>query len=320
MDIKTAETSLREISLDDAIQTFVEIDMQFRSPQTIAWYRKKFKALQTDLGNKLLADLLTSDLLGWQARLSARTDLSIYTIHGYIRAVRRLFRWLFERGILPVNLAADLRLPKLPRHGRSGVTDRDAAAILEAAQAHPRDFAIVTFIESTSARRAGVAGLKLADLDLDAPEPLCRRVRVVEKGDKGRTVSMSKIAYNAMRHWLELRWSDSEFVFCDQRPGRTNNALSPDAISQVFKRYKKTLGITGRVSPHEWRHRWCRRLLQRGMSLGMVSQAAGHKSVTVTNDFYGTFATEEILDAVDRYYAPPVVKPSKGEKTIEKPG
>lgn len=298
----------RRISLEAAIETFLEFDMQARSPQTRHWYRCKLQALDRDLGRKLLDELLEVDLIDWYARLSARIsaeDLSVYTKHGYVRAVRRLFRWLHERHYIGVNLAKDLRLPKLPRRGRSGIADQHVVAILEAASANPRDYAILTFIESTGCRRSGVAGLRLADLDLSAPEPLCRRVRVLEKGDKQRTVSMSDEALSAMRRWLAVRRSDSDFVFVDLRPGRRDQGLKPGGITQLLKRYKKKLGIKGPVSPHQWRHRWCRRLLQAGMPLGMVSQGAGHASVAVTNDYYGIFATEEIQSAVDKYYSPP---------------
>jgi site-specific recombinase XerD len=309
--------SLREISLADAIETFLEIDMGGRSSQTRDWYRKKFKFLERDIGNRLLDDLLEADLIGWYQRLIARIsrdsrpgpgELSVYTVHGYVRAVRRLFRWLCERQILSVDLAKDLRLPKLPRRGRAGIADQHVVAILEAASANIRDYAILTFIESTGCRRAGVAGLRLTDLDLDAPEPLRRRARVTEKGDKQRTVRMSGEACAAMQRWLTVRQSASEFVFVDERPGRAGNGLSPGGVSQIIKRYKIKLGISGPVSPHQWRHRWCRRLLQSGMSLGLVSQGAGHESVAVTNDYYGIFATEEILAAVDQYYSPPAVK------------
>lgn len=321
-DTKTAEkTALREISLEDAIQTFLEIDMQARSPQTRAWYRKQFKSLQKDIGDKLLGELLEADLLDWYKRLESRGSrtpspggtrpLSPYTVHGRVRAVRRLFRWLHERQLLGVDLARDLRLPKLPRRGRAGIADQHVIAILEAASSNPRDYAILTFIESTGCRRAGVAGLRLVDLDLDAPEPLCRCARVTEKGDKQRTVRMSPEALGAMRRWLALRYSSSEFVFVDERPRRGHIGLRPNAITQIIKRYKKRLGISGPVSPHQWRHRWCRRLLQSGMSLGLVSQGAGHESIGVTNDFYGIFVTDEILSAVDQYYSPPGAKLTK---------
>lgn len=305
---KIAET-VREISLTDAIETFVSIDMQARAPETCKWYRRKLKALDDALGNRLLDELLETDLVTWYGLLAAR-PLSIYTLHGYVRAARRLFRWLHVRHYVAINLAENLRLPKLPRRGRAGIADQNVVSILEAAFDHPRDYAILTFIESTGCRRAGVAGLRLSDLDLDAPEPVCRRARVIEKGDKERTVRMSPEALAAMRRWMADRKSGTDFVFVDERPHR-DRGLEPGAITLMIARYKKRLGIKGKVSPHQWRHRWCRRLSLSGMPLGLVSQGAGHGSVQVTNDFYGVFTSEEVLSSVDRYYSPSVERLSK---------
>ena len=175
--------------------------------------------------------------------------------------------------------------------------------LLEATASNSRDYAILRFIESTGCRRGGVADLRLSDLSLDAEEPFCRRVIVREKGEKERTVFMSSEALEAMENWLGERNSQSDFVFTNSR--YPDQGLVPYSVSEIITRYKRQTGITGKVSPHQWRHRLGRKLTQAGMPLGLVSQTLGHASVVVTNDFYGIFAVDELQNAVDHYYKSP---------------
>jgi integrase/recombinase XerC len=216
---------------------------------------------------------------------------------------RRLFKWLYKRGILVANLAADLELPKLPRHLRNGISDDNLLAILDSARNNPRDYAILMFLAITGARRAGVSNLLLEHLNLGAEDArLRRRVTVLEKGDKERIVLLNQEALEALEAWLLVRPEVADrHVFLGQRPGEDWHPLTPSGISQIVERYKQRLGLTGRTSPHQWRHRFCRRKLQQGMDLSQVSQLAGHEDPAITIRFYGGFDIDQLQASFDQH-------------------
>lgn len=311
-----------EVTLSQAIDAFLRIEMLGKSSETKAWYRRRLEPLARDLGQeRVLSGIMEIDLLDWYERLSARDKryvggssrpevqggLSKDTLHGYVRACKRLFKWLHAKGILQADISADLQLPKLPRRGKKGISDAAAREILSASKGNPRDYALLKFIESTGIRRGGAAHLLLSDLDLENSDPRKRRrVTVHEKGDKTRTVVMSQSAMEAMEAWLAVRpCIADDHVFLGQRPGEAWRPLSESGISGVIRRYKESLGIPGKASPHQWRHRWCRKRLQDGMGIKQVSQLAGHESIGVTAQFYGEFAMEELQDAYDKFYRDP---------------
>ena len=303
------------LTLNEAVSIFLRVGLATASPQTVDWYEKRLALFKNEIGRKKLADLNEDNLWYWYANLQHRVKrgvervpgkISVSTQHGYIRAVRRFIKWLFERNILKVDLAQDLKLPKLPKNGKKGVSDYDVDILLKATSSNRRDYAILRFIESTGCRRGGVSDLRLSDINLYADDPLDRRVTVREKGAKERTVFMSAEALAAMKEWLKQRKSQCDFVFTNSHD--PNRGLSPSGVSSIVARYKKQTGITGRVSPHQWRHRLGRKLTQAGMPLGLVSQALGHTSVVVTNDFYGIFAVDELQKAVDHYYKSPKIE------------
>ena len=297
----TFDIEISEITILLAIATFQRIAMQGLSPETKRWYRCRLSLIAEALGEtRRLCDIMEIDLIRLREKWE-KQNLSIHTLHGYIRALRRLFHWLHQRGIVTVDLVKDIPLPKLPKHGRRGISDEHARQILEAAkQWSVRDYAILLVFASTSARRGGVAGLKLADLRIREPEPFCRQIQVIEKGGKQRTVIMDNETLRALCAWLDVRPQGSEYVFVSD----TGKPLQVNSISEIIDRYKQRLRIVGPCSPHQWRHRWFRRVLSNQMPLTQAAQLGGHKNTSITYQFYGQFAVSELQEAYDKYYKP----------------
>jgi site-specific recombinase XerD len=307
----------RQASISEAVEAFLRFEMLGKSEYTHEWYERRLIPLMQWLGeDRLLIDIMEADLFAWYEGLQNRDrryvggkarpeiggGLATDTLHGYVRACKRFFKWLYQKGILQADVSADLKLPRLPRRTKKGVTDTDAAQILGEAQGNSRDYAILKFLESTGARRGGVASLRLSNLNLDASNPRHRRrVIVREKGDQERTVLMTPSAVDAMEAWLKVRPNIvDDHVFLGKAPGKPWKALSEAGVSAILRRYKERLGITGRTSPHQWRHRFCRKRLQEGMNLKEVSQLAGHASTVVTSLFYSDFDIDDLQDSYDR--------------------
>jgi integrase/recombinase XerD len=306
-----------QVTLRQAIDAFLRNELSGLSEATKSWYRCSLYPFANQVGgDRLLSDLMEVDLLEWYEALNSRTHryvgsvsrpeieggLSPDTRHAHVRAVKRLFKWLYEKGVLTANLAADLKLPRLPRGGRKGIKDDHVQSILEAARGNVRDYALLMFIEATGARRGGAANLLLSDLNLDSEDELIRRRVVVrEKGDNERTVIMTPEALEALLAWLAERpLVPDEHVFLGRLPGKAWKPLSKTGITELVRRYKERLALTGKTSPHQWRHRWFRKLLNNGMGLKKASQLGGHSSVVVTDRFYSDFDIDELQESYDR--------------------
>lgn len=275
--------------------------MAGKSPHTKRWYDFRLDILARYLGEtRPLADIMELDLVRYREMLEKKT-ISIYTIHGYLRAIRRLFKWLHKRGVISMDISADIYLPSLPKRGKKGISDEHANMIIAAAKKKsPRDYAMLLFFASTNARRGGVANLQLKDLNLNSPGPQCRQVQVFEKGGKERTVIMDKKTYHAMSKWIKVRPRGSQHVFVTKK----GQPLALGAVAEVIDRYKMRLGIKEPCSPHQWRHRWFRRMLKNRMPIGEAAQLGGHQSIKITYEFYGQYAMDELQESYDRYYKP----------------
>lgn len=316
-ELQVQVATVQVVTVAQALDTFLYRGLANVSPDTYRWYAFRLQQFVAELGDKPLSDVMEGDLLDWYAALkksnlryaSGKSDrppvegtLSIHTLHGYVRAVKRLFAWLKEKHILEDDPSAGLELPKLPKGGHEGIATPDALKMLRVAEENIRDYALLMFFYSTGCRLGGAENLLLSDLRLEEPEPFCRRVTIREKGSKARTVFLTVEARVALLTWLRHREDvDDPHVFLGQKNGMASAALTEWGIREVFKRTAEKAGVTQRWGPHEWRHNFARRKLESGMSLASVSQILGHEDVSITVKFYGQFAVAQLQEQFDRF-------------------
>jgi len=281
------------------------------SKATLVWYRRRLNCLVAFLGDVDVQAVTIQDLRRWRVGLCERTTryadhpsgrsalqggLSKHTLHGYVRAAKRLFAWLEEENLIAQNTARRLELPKLPKGKPKGIEHTDLAAMLEtAAKMGERELALCWFFYSTGARAAGVVGLKLSDLHLESG-----RAHVTEKGNKTRVVQLIPKAVEALRAYLQVRPdSEDDHVFLGIR-----GPLKYSGLYQILERIAQAAGVKSGWNPHNWRHRRIRDWQAAGVSLGLVSQAAGHSQESVTADIYGRLPDDELMNVLDQVPLP----------------
>ncbi len=279
------------MGIEELIQEFLDAHLGILAPETMRWYQKRLSILKgTPLGDERSTLRHLRRLRGGLVR----RGLSPHTIHGYVRAWKRLFNWAVQEGILLANPASRLRLPPLPDEPPKAITDDDLARMLAAARPRPRLYAMVLFLADTGVRLSGLAYLRMADLDLPR-----RRATVYEKGRGGkrraRLVFYGEATTHALRKWLPLREPGDERVF----------QLEPMQIYDRLRSLAKRASVRGRWNPHAFRHRFARVFLENGGDLARLSRLLGHTDVVVTAAFYARFLVDELQHAHDRYITLP---------------
>jgi integrase len=311
--------AIRIHRLGDVIDDFYISMESVVSKSTITWYKSRIPSLLSYFGeDRDVSSITIGDLRRWRlsianvkvkyanhpTRKKIEGSYSPSTIHQYVRACRRLFRWMKDEDIIQENPAKRLELPPVPIEIRRGIKMENEISIIAAARNNPRDYAITRFLADTAARVGGVSGLKLDDLELEK-----RRAFVHEKGrggnNKTRAVFYSEETAGALRAWLAVRphIENLDYVFLGKFHGHYDR-LYEGGIYHMLERYAKKLGIPKGYNPHNWRHRRIRNLLVGGISLPEASQIAGHSSVRVTGDIYGTFDENELQRRADECSTP----------------
>ncbi len=227
-------------------------------------------------------------------------------------AIRGFYRFAFGEGFIPVDVAAQLDLPRQPRILPETLTVEETERLLEAAGGDDpdepqhdrrlRDRALLELLYAAGLRVSEALGLEADDLSLQAGT-----ARVVGKGDRERLVPVGEIALDRLRRWIDgpraslltatKRASGGRGgpVFVGDRGGRLSRAAAWSAV----KAAARSAGLSDRISPHTLRHSFATHLLEGGADLRIVQELLGHASISTTQ-LYTHLTGERIREVYAR--------------------
>jgi integrase len=224
--------------------------------------------------------------------VSARTGrpLSPASVNKHLAALRGVLRESWRLGLLsaeelaraidlePVRGSTPLRGRALESHEVAGLFD---ACMRDRSPAGPRDAVILALGLAAGLRRAEIAGLSLADVDLAAEV-----VRVVGKGRRVREVPIKGGTLEAIRAWLRCRGDEpGPLVGPVRKGGKVSlDALAPAAVLRICEKRGQEAGLR-EFSPHDLRRTYISVLLDRGVDLATAADLAGHASPNTTKRY-----------------------------------
>jgi site-specific recombinase XerD len=281
------------------------------SPRTIAWYRERLapflQHLEAQRGREAtLADLEIASfrlfILEKQSagkyqdhrfkRASAEPPSAAH-IHGFFRAVKGFSSWLFEEGLIPVNVMAGLKLPKLEEKELQPLSTEEELRLLNAYSelkaGECRDKGIFMLMLSTGIRRAEVVGLKDAAVNLEEGF-----ITVWGKGKKQRSVPFGhKTGWVLQRYRLLHRVQPATPAIEAFFLSREGYPMTDASLEMVFRRARQRSGV-GRLHPHLLRHTYGTRSAELGIPTLTLQRYMGHSQPTIT-ERYSHIATSERL-------------------------
>ncbi len=212
-------------------------------------------------------------------------------------AIRGFYRFAYGEGVIAVDVAARLDLPRQPRLLPETLGLADVERLLESA-AGLRDRALLELLYAAGLRIGEAVGLDREDLSTDGGF-----VRVVGKGDRERLVPVGEVALDWLGRWMtEARPAllarghvappRGGPLFVGDRGRR----LARQQAWAAVKRAAASAGLGERVSPHTLRHSFATHLLEGGADLRIVQELLGHASISTTQLY--THLTGERIRAV----------------------
>ena len=150
-----------------------------------------------------------------------------------------------------------------------------------------RDRAIIELLYGLGARVSELVGLDITDISIDTFDgEEISIVKLKGKGSKERLVPLGRYAVNALDDYLvrlrplyaERGKKSDRALFLNSRGTRLSRQSAWKAVAQAAE----ATGLTGRVSPHVFRHSYATHLLDGGADIRIVQELLGHASVTTT--------------------------------------
>lgn len=248
------------------------------SPRTVEAYHRDLADLSAFLqraGDPTPAQVQRELLRGWLGELEAR-GLRSSSIARRRVAMRQLFRFLVQEGVLEEDPSALIRGPRTERRLPRPLGRREVEALLAAPDRETaiglRDAAMLSLLYATGLRVSELVGLRHEHWHDGW-------VVVRGKGGKDRLVPYGDQAGALVRAHLARRGRTLPWLFTTSR-GRP---MSRQNFWSRIKDYALKAGIPkAHVSPHKLRHAFATHLLEHGADLRAVQAMLGHADISTT--------------------------------------
>ncbi|MDQ7004576.1 MAG: tyrosine recombinase [Ghiorsea sp.] len=187
------------------------------------------------------------------------------------------------------DVAKAMKALRLPKHLSEKHMEDLLAAPDTSRSIGIRDRCVLELLYATGLRVSELASLKVSNFNRRQ-----HTLRVIGKGNKEREVPYGEESDIWLSRWLDVRNSDSVYLF----PSRGSH-LTRQTLWQCVNQYAKQAGIYPLPSPHVLRHAFATHLLNHGADLRVVQTLLGHENITTT-EIYTHVSQSQLHDEVNR--------------------
>jgi integrase/recombinase XerC len=228
--------------------------------------------------------------------------LSKTSVARALAALRSLYRWMAQEGMVEQNPAALVSTPRLPKKLPRVPTIEEMNSVFEGempevASFPERDRLMLELLYGCGIRNSELVGIHLDDIGLSKEAILVRG-----KGKKQRLVPFGDSVKSALAGYLPARGR----VLGEK--GRSSNALlinrrggplTTRSVGRIVKRIAVAKGLSPDVHPHTLRHAFGTHLLEEGADLRAIQEMLGHERLSTTQR-YTQLSMKHVLAVYDQ--------------------
>jgi integrase/recombinase XerC len=284
------------------------------SAHTIKAYAGDLDVFSAYIGSR---DWKTIDHIAIRGFLSHLYDkgLSKTSVARALAAVRSLYRWLAQEGVVEQNPAKLVSTPRLPKKLPRVPTIEEMNSMLdgkmpEVASFPERDRLMFELLYGCGIRNSELVGINLDDISLSNEAILIRG-----KGKKERYVPFGGSALAALSVYLPWRQQllatlrstpknvakiatqakSPPALLINQRGGR----LTTRSVGRIIKRIATAKGLSPDVHPHTLRHAFGTHMLEEGADLRAIQELLGHERLATTQR-YTQLSVKHVMNVYDQ--------------------
>jgi integrase/recombinase XerC len=271
------------------------------SAHTIKAYSGDLETFVQYVGPRKLRDLDHIAIRGFLSHLYER-GLSKTSVARSLAAVRSLFRWLAQEGIVEQNPAALVSTPKLPRKLPRVPTMEEMNSVLDGEMPEIASFPERDRLMLELLYGCGIRNSELVDISLDDVRISDGAILIRGKGKKERYVPFGDAVKSALAAYLPSRQSvmaqarkTSSALLINQRGGR----LTTRSVGRIVKKIAVAKGLSPDVHPHTLRHAFGTHMLEEGADLRAIQELLGHERLSTTQR-YTQLSMKHLMNVYDQ--------------------
>lgn len=271
------------------------------SPHTIRAYTRDLGDFAAYVGPRKWSDIDHIVIRGFLSQLYEK-GLSKTSVARSLAAVRSLYRWLAQEGVVEQNPAALVSTPKLPKKLPRVPTMEEMNSVLdgqmpEIAAFPERDRLMLELLYGCGIRNSELVGINLDHIRLKDEIILIRG-----KGSKERYVPFGDAVKSALAVYLPVRQQvlsehrkTTPALLINARGGR----LTTRSVGRIIKKIAVAKGLSPDVHPHTLRHAFGTHMLEEGADLRAIQELLGHERLSTTQR-YTQLSTKHLLSVYDQ--------------------
>ena len=285
-----------------AIQQFLRsLRERNASAHTIKAYTGDLATFAAYIGSRTWKQIDHITIRGFLSHLYEK-GLSKTSVARSLAAVRSLYRWLAQEGVVEQNPAALVSTPKLPKKLPRVPTMEEMNSVFdggmpEIASFPERDRLMLELLYGCGIRNSELVSIDLDDLSLSAGAIL-----VSGKGKKERYVPFGDGVKLALTAYLPVRQvvlsetrKNTPALLINQRGGR----LTTRSVGRIIKKIAVAKGLSPDVHPHTLRHAFGTHMLEEGADLRAIQELLGHERLSTTQR-YTQLSMKHLLAVYDQ--------------------
>jgi len=271
------------------------------SPHTMKAYARDLANFSAYAGSRGWKQIDHIAIRGFLSELYEK-GLSKTSVARSLAAVRSLYRWLAQEGVVEQNPGKLVATPKLPRKLPRVPTIEEMNSVLdgempETAAFPERDRLMLELLYGCGIRNSELTGINLEDIGMSAETILIRG-----KGKKERYVPFGESVKTALAAYLPVRQTvlaetrkRSASLLINRRGGR----LTTRSVGRIVKKIAVSKGLSPDVHPHTLRHAFGTHLLEEGADLRAIQELLGHARLATT-ERYTQLSMKHVLEVYDQ--------------------
>jgi integrase/recombinase XerC len=271
------------------------------SPHTIKAYTGDLANFAAYVGSRSWKQIDHIAIRGFLSQLYEK-GLGKTSVARSLAAVRSLYKWLAQEGVVEQNPAKLVATPKLPKKLPRVPTIEEMNSVLdgkmpETASFPQRDLLMLELLYGCGIRNSELTGINLDDVRLSAEAILIRG-----KGKKERYVPFGDSVKNALASYLPARHAtlaelrkNTPALLINRRGGR----LTTRSVGRIIKQIAVAKGLSPDVHPHTLRHAFGTHMLEEGADLRAIQELLGHERLTTTQR-YTQLSMKHVLRVYDQ--------------------
>jgi integrase/recombinase XerC len=254
------------------------------SAHTLKAYRGDLDTFSGFIGQRNLKEIDHVAIRGFLSHLYDK-GMGKTSVARSLAALRSLYRWLAQEGLVEQNPAALVSTPKLPKKLPRVPTIEEMNGVLEGkmpeiASFPQRDLLLFELLYGCGIRNSELVGINLDDIRLSNEAILIRG-----KGKKERYVPFGDSVKSALAGYLPVRQQMlkkiSPTLLINQRGGR----LTTRSVGRIIKKVAVAKGLSPDVHPHTLRHAFGTHMLEEGADLRAIQEMLGHERLSTTQRY-----------------------------------